>query len=190
MQITQLYDQLKTTLSPRVYDHSIGVATTAARLAVKLGADQDKAFLAGLLHDCAREWPAEKLLEASEENRLNVDSVTRQQPVILHADVGAILAQDWGIRDDEVLTAIRNHTLGRPQMPLLAEIVYIADKIEPGRQYPGVDQIRKQAEEDFHECLMQVASQSVTYVLQKKQIVHPRAISFWNWLVERKNRGV
>ena len=120
--------RLRKMLSPKLYNHCAGVAETAGRLAESLGTDVEKARLAGWLHDAAREWPGERLLQFAQDNNLNVDKYSREEPTLLHGPAGALLA-----RGSEVTTgsagAIENHTFGRPNVPL-AQIIYLADKTE------------------------------------------------------------
>lgn len=178
-------ERLAKKLTPELYAHCAGVAETAARLATQLGCDPEQARLAGWLHDCAREWSPTQLLRFAHANGIEIDKISRCQPILLHGPVGAILAQNWGLHDYEILSAIRYHTLGYPGMSLLAQIIYIADKIEPGRLYPGVDQLRKKVTNNFNDGLIETVAQSISYVLQKRQIIHPLTITFYNWLVEK-----
>ena len=179
----RVQQQIKKKQSPALYQHSMGVATMAVSLAKQLGYDEKKAHLAGLLHDCARDWSAEELLCYAKENGIEINSFCANYPILLHAAVGASCAQDWGVDDSEVLAAIRNHTLGYPRMSLLEQITYVADKIESGRTYPGVDQLRQTVKEDFSQGLLAVTEQSISHILQKRQPLHPVTIDFWNWLV-------
>lgn len=181
----KVIDHLRNNLSPKLFDHCSGVAETAASLAARLGYDQEKARLAGWLHDCAREWPAEKLLIFARENGIDADSFSLRYPVLLHAPVSAAQAQFLGVSDRDVLSAIRYHTLGYPGMSVLEQIIYVADKTEPGRAYPGVETLRQTVQNNFGEGLLLAASQSITYILSKKQPIHPLTVSFWNWLTER-----
>ncbi len=172
-------------LTSQLYTHCDGVAETAARLAVQLGCDTEKATLAGLLHDCAREWSPEKLLRYAAENDIEVDILLESNPMLLHGPVGAHLAQSMGVSDDDILSAVRCHTLGCPGMSLLAQIIYVADKIEPGRFYPGIKDLRNAVARNFNEGLIQCASKSIFYVVQNKQAIHPLTITFYNWLVRK-----
>jgi predicted HD superfamily hydrolase involved in NAD metabolism len=187
--IEKIQEQLKKDLPPALYAHSAGVAETAAGLARTLHADEKKAYLAGWLHDCARSWPAEELLSFARNNNLEIDELTKRQPILLHGAAGAALAKSWGILDAEILSAVANHTLGCPGMSLLGQIIYLADKIEPNRQYPGVDGLRELARVDFHAGVLEASAQSISYVLKKQKNIHPMSISFWNWLVERHLGG-
>ena len=109
----------------------LGTAETGA-LAKILGCEERTARWAGLLQDSARGWPAEDLLAFAQKHELAVDNYCLEQPVLLHAPVGAVLAKEqWGIEDEEILKAIAHHTLGSPGMTVLAQIIYLADKLSP-----------------------------------------------------------
>lgn len=179
-------EQLQKNLSGELYCHCLGVEETAAKLALSLGYSESKARLAGLLHDCAREWPHQKLLDFARQCGIETDSFALRYPVLLHAPVGAAQAYAWGISDGGILAAIRNHTLGYPGMAVLEQIVYVADKIEPGRTFPGVAELRELVANDFKLGLKQAAAHSIAHVLHKNQPLHPLTVSFWNWLVEMR----
>lgn len=183
--------RLRKMLSPKLYNHCAGVAETAGRLAESLGTDVEKARLAGWLHDAAREWPGERLLQFAQDNNLNVDKYSREEPTLLHGPAGALLARrQWGVTDREVLDAIENHTFGRPGMSLLAQIIYLADKTEPDRSYPQVEALRDCAAVDFRKALRMAAANTISYLLQKENIIHPLSLDYWNWLVQNRQKGV
>ncbi len=180
--LNKIIDYLKKKLTSELFIHSAGVAETAANLAEKLGADKNQALLAGWLHDCARELKPQELLALAEDGHLEIDSYCRLHPVLLHAVVGATVARRLGVTDEAVLTAISRHTLGFPGMSLLDRIIYAADKIEPGRSYPEVEDLRRKVDEDFHNGIIAVTAQTINHLLAKRQVIHPLTISFWNSL--------
>lgn len=171
-------------LSPLRYRHSQGVASYAAELALKYKGEISKARLAGLLHDYARDLPEEKLLTLAEEAGLISCEVERRLPVLLHGPVGAYLIQkELGLNDKEILQAISRHTVGSPDMTLLDKIIYLADALEPGRLYPGVDVLRRLAEEDLDKALLKALESSISYVLAKGQLLHPATVEARNYLL-------
>jgi predicted HD superfamily hydrolase involved in NAD metabolism len=173
---------LREKLSPGLFIHSAGVAGTAVRLAEHLGEDKNRAELAGWLHDCAREIAPQELLYLAEAGKLTIDRHCRLRPVLLHAAVGATIARQLDVADEVVLTAISRHTLGFPGMSLLDRIIYVADKIEPGRSYPEVEVLRSKVAEDFHCGVIAVTAQIISHLLENRQLIHPLTISFWNSL--------
>ncbi|MBS3947217.1 MAG: bis(5'-nucleosyl)-tetraphosphatase (symmetrical) YqeK [Dethiobacter sp.] len=183
LSLEQIISFLQKNLTSELFVHSAGVAETAANLARVLGADEDRARLAGWLHDCAREIVPQELLVLAETSQIVIDDFCRQQPVLLHAPVGAVVSGWLGVLDEAVLAAIRRHTLGDQDMSLLDRIVYVADKIELGRSYSEVEALRRKVAEDFHEGVLAVVAQTIRYLLAKKQVIHPLTISFWNSLL-------
>ena len=126
-----LFSWLKDNLSEKRYIHSIGTAECARDLAIKFGLDSEKAYMAGLLHDCAKCFSNEKLLEII-NNNLNVQKIELMNYKTLHAPVSAYIAKNnFGVEDNEILSAIRWHTLGKIDMTDFEKIIFLADKIEP-----------------------------------------------------------
>ena len=134
---------LKEVLSEKRYAHSLSVADTAAKLAIINDADAEKAYLAGLMHDYAKDIPEDKLLAIAQEQGIIKDEAEILAPYILHGPVGAYLLRERKIiTDEEILQAIALHTTGAAEMTLLDNIIYMADYIEPGRKHGNVDNIR------------------------------------------------
>ena len=118
------------------YVHTLRVARMAMQLARRYRDDVDRALLAGMLHDLARLYPDERLLEESRARGLSISAFEEEHPRVLHARLGAEIARDdFGINDERVLSAIRYHTLGAGSMNALDAIVYLADSLEPGRNF-------------------------------------------------------
>ncbi len=179
-----ILDRLAKQLSPKRLEHSRGVSHTAAELAARYGADVAKAELAGLLHDCARGMPNNLLLQAAAASGIVVNSVEQREPVLLHAPLGAVIAgRDYGVDDPEVLSAIRWHTTGGPVMALLDEIVFLADYIEPGRSFPGVDRLRELAAASLPEALLAAYDQTLRYLLSEGGLIHPATVEGRNALL-------
>lgn len=130
LSIESLLDWLKSNLSEKRYQHSLGTAECARNLAIKYRLDDEKAYLAGLLHDCAKCFPNEKLLSIIDEH-LEVEEIERMNYKTLHAPVSAYIAEKtFGVTDKEILSSIRWHTLGKVNMTTFEKIVFLADKIE------------------------------------------------------------
>lgn len=157
---------LKENLDEERYEHSIGVSETAVELAKEFGLDEEKAYVAGLLHDCAKCIPGHTKIKMCEKYGLEISEIERKNPSLLHAKLGAYLAKDkYDIEDEEILMAIRSHTTGRPGMSLLEKIVYIADYMEPGRkELPNMADVRHLAFEDIDECLYRILRDSLVYL--------------------------
>lgn len=157
---------MEKTLDPKRYEHTLGVAYTAAALAMKYDVSVHKAQLAGLLHDCAKCLSDEKKLKICEKHNIPVNDVERRNPSLLHAKVGSFMAgEEYEVEDYDVLNAILNHTTGRPDMSTLEKIIFIADYIEPGRkEAPHLERLRKLAFEDLDEALIGILQDTLEYL--------------------------
>ena len=168
--VRKLTKAMEETLSGKRFQHTLGVAYTAAAMAMKYEVDVKKALIAGLLHDCAKCMSDEKLLKLSEKENIEVTDVERRNPYLLHAKVGAMLAsKEYGIDDEEILDAITYHTTGRPGMTDLDKIVFVADYIEPGRdKAPNLAKVRKLAFEDLDGAVRRILKDTLKYLEGEK----------------------
>lgn len=164
--IRDLKKGLKKNMDESRYEHTLGVMYTSAALAMRYECDLDKALLAGLMHDCAKCMPNAKKLKTAEKYGLEITDLEKKNPFMLHAKVGAVLAEKkYDITDEEVLGAIRWHTTGRPDMTLLEKIVYVADYIEPKRdKAPNLGEIRKLAFIDLDRALLKILQDTLNYL--------------------------
>ena len=168
--------------------HSVNVSKTAEKLAGRYGADQRKAKLAGILHDCAREIPTAELLQMSRTFGIVVNQVEFSMPVLLHAALGAKLAQrEYAVEDPDVLRAIALHTTGDANMTLLDKIIYLADCIEPARKYPGVETLRILAAENLDKALLAALDHSLNYIISQQSLIHPATVAARNDLLVSKS---
>lgn len=179
---------VKQLLSEKRYVHTMAVANLARHMAEKLGADPERAYLAGVVHDIAKEKPVSELLEICKKNNIALTSVELANPVLLHAPAGAAILKDYGICDSEIENAVRYHTVGRANMTLLEKIIYFADMTEPNRVYKEVDELRALANSDFDAAFAKAIEYSLIWNLQKGRLIHPGTLDAWNSiLLERKN---
>ena len=166
---------LKKHLTKDRYHHTLGVAYTAAALAMKYNTDTSnanlaqRAYLAGLLHDCAKCMSDEKKLQMYDKNHISYSSMEAEHPYLLHGKVGAHIARaKFKIRDEDILQAITWHTTGRPNMSLLEKIIFIADYIEPSRKpVKELDLIRRLAFEDIDRTMEKILSNTLKYLAVK-----------------------
>lgn len=173
------------------YTHTLGVMYTCAALAMKYEYDMKDAQCAGLLHDSAKCIPNKKKLKMCDQHKIPVTDFEKEHPFLLHAKLGAYVAQaKYGIQDENILMSITYHTTGRPDMGLLEKIVYIADYIEPGRfKAPRLTEIRKLAFEDLDECLFEILKDSVGYLNENPKemdIMTLKAYEFYKDLHEKR----
>jgi len=181
MQQKYYLERLRGMLGYKRLQHSLGVSDTSIRLAEFYGADRERAAIAGLLHDCARDLPGGELLALARQNRVPVDEVEETMPVLLHAQVGALLAKrKFGVQDEAVLMAIALHTLGDKTMTLLDKIIFVADKAEPGRVFPGVQELREMMWRNLDRALLWCLDAAIIMSARNGKLIHPRAVNTRN----------
>ncbi|HET7478358.1 MAG TPA: bis(5'-nucleosyl)-tetraphosphatase (symmetrical) YqeK [Rubrobacteraceae bacterium] len=172
-------------LSEKRYAHTIRVTETAERLARTHALNEEWTRLAALLHDAAREMSAGEYLRLARDWDLPVGDFERENPKLLHGPVAAELARrKLGVEDEEVLEAIRVHTTGVPGMSYLALAVYVADKIEPARDYPSVGHLRDLAAKDLRAAAREALRRAISYNEQRGRDVHPESRKTLEWLEE------
>ena len=179
----QMTEKLKTKLSPKRFEHSIGVEYTAGTMAYMYGADYEKALIAGLLHDCAKYLPNDKKIAKCRKRGLSISECEYKNPELLHAKLSAAYAREkYGVTDLEILSAIEWHTTGKPNMSLMDKIIYIADYIEPNRRIlPEMEEIRKEAYTDIDVCLLHILRNSVEYLSNKGSVVDPLTMQTYEY---------
>lgn len=182
-----LIEKLKQNLDEKRFNHSLGVMETAAKLAKHYGVDMEKAEIAGLLHDCARCMDTFSQLKMAENFGILLDDVSRREKALIHGPLGAVLAKrDYGITDNEILNAIKIHTTGDANMSLLEKIIFLADYIEPGRCFPGVEKLRAKAFKDLDEAILDAFDLTIKYVLDKGSLLHPKTITARNFILMQR----
>lgn len=175
----EILEKLRRTLSLHRWHHTLGVADTAQRLAARFGVNPQKARLAALLHDCAKSLPYGEMRGLASENVPDADEAELDAEPVLHAPAGMVLARrDYGVRNPEILQAIRRHTLGGENMTAMDALIYVSDFIEPGRRsFPGLEQVRALAESDIFAAMRLSAKLSNDYLLSRGQQPHPKTIT-------------
>lgn len=166
--------------------HILGVERVSGELARFYGLDEAKARSAGLLHDLAKYFKPQLLLQMAKAEGLELDSVLTAHPHLLHADASAIVARDeFGVVDREILEAIANHTLGRPNMSQLSCTVFIADTIEPSRgNTPELEALRQASVQNLYAAVWQTSDYSLKYLLETRCYIHPRTVLTRNWALQ------
>lgn len=185
MTIEYMRRELQQRLKRNRFAHSVGVAYTAVKLAKRFGVDEEKAYIAGLLHDCAREYETDEMLDQAIRWGIQPNIVEQAMPLLLHPYIGAKMIRPfYGVQDAEIEQAIWRHTVGAPNMSPLDKIIYIADMIEPNRTYPGVEELRNLAETaELDEILLTALSESIIFVVRKNSLVHPMTVAARNFLL-------
>ncbi|MBR5615098.1 MAG: bis(5'-nucleosyl)-tetraphosphatase (symmetrical) YqeK [Clostridia bacterium] len=186
----EIIQYLNEQLSEIRFRHTMGVAETAVSLAKKWGADENKAYLAGLVHDCAKEIPPKDAVRKLEDFGYFPDELELQASALLHAPLGAYLTKEvFGIHDEDVLNAVRYHTTGRVGMTLLEKIIYVADFIEPGRKYTEAQLVRTLAESDIDAAVLKEADTVIKFTIDKGRMIHPDTILARNSMLKLIKEG-
>lgn len=149
-------DEIKAVLKKRMnehrFRHSLNVAERAVFLANKNGADPEKAYFAGLIHDICKGIPQEKQLEIIVNGDIALDEDTLTSPALWHSIAGAIYAEhELGVTDADVLNAVRYHTSGRGGMSILEKVIYMADLTSAERNYPDAEYTRNLTDRNLDE---------------------------------------
>ena len=191
MILEELTQKLKMNMDEQRFLHSLGVMKTAVELAAHYDADVKKAEIAGLLHDCAKGMNIEHQLKMVEYFGILLDDVEKRQKALIHGPLGAVTAKrDYGITDAEILKAIEIHTTGDVNMSLLDKIIFLSDFIEPGRCFPGVEELRVKAFKDLDDAIIDAFDSTIRYVLSKGSLLHPKTILGRNFiLMQRESEG-
>lgn len=177
---------VKEQLTERRYLHTIGVMETATRLAQKYGADEKKAEIAAIFHDYAKYRPKEEMEKIITQENMPADLLVANIE-LWHAPVGAYLVEkETGINDAEILDAIRFHTTGRAGMTILEKVIFLADYIEPGRKFPGVNEVRQLAEENLDLALIKALQNTISFLLEKNQPIYHDTIHTYNDLLIKR----
>lgn len=166
---------LKKDLDKNRFVHTLGVAYTASCLAMKYSLDVDKAYMAGLLHDCAKGMSDKERLEYCKSNSIEITSVEMENPSLLHAKAGAFMANNrFEIDDKEICDAICYHTTGKPKMSLFEMIIFVADYIEPNREHdPELPDIRKEAFENIEKATLHIYKNTLEYLSKSTKALDP-----------------
>lgn len=186
MTIEEIRSVLEKSLPGKRYKHSLRVCETALHLGKRHGAEEKKVAVGALLHDCGREISTGENVRKAREWGLSIDFVEENQPVLLHAKLGAYLAvHKYGVTDPEVLEAIARHTTGAAELSLTARIVFLADMLEPHRDFPGVEELRRTADTDLDKAMLLAYESTIRYLLNTGALIHPDAIAGYNRLAQR-----
>ncbi len=181
--ISDIKRSLEKRQEPERFEHTLGVSYIAAALAMRYGYDIKKAQLAGLLHDCAKHYSDERILQSCEKYNISMTDVERENPFLLHAKLGAFLAMHkYHVEDKEIIGAILVHTTGKPDMNLLDKILYVADYIEPGRhKAANLTEIRALAFSDLDEALRRILEQTIAYLEENHCAVDDMSYKAWEY---------
>ena len=172
-------------LKPNRVAHVLGCRDTAVAMARHWGADETDAARAGLLHDITKALDGERQLTLAEEYGIILDAFQRKNPKTLHALTGSLVAKHLFAENEAVVQAIRHHTTGKANMNLLEKIIYVADYMEPNRNFPGVEELRKMAFSDLDGALKLGLTMTLNLLNQQGSEVSPESREALAWLNEK-----
>jgi len=189
----EVFLRMKKNLSPSRIDHILRVVDTALQLAERYGVNPERAEWAALLHDFYKWQDQEAYAAALEASGLSLDEETVASQELSHGWMAAdFLQNSLGIEDEEIYYAVATHTTGREGMSLLEKVIYMADRVEPGRSHPGTEQLRSLVFRDLDRAVYVAMNQTLEYLLENHAYIHPRTIEarndLWRNITERKER--
>lgn len=184
--LEKIKEKILEDIGEKRFKHSLRVADTAKSLAKIHGADENKAYLAGLIHDCS------KYNEKSYSEKLNIDpknyGLKSYKDPVFHSFLGRDVAKKvYNISDEDILKAIAYHTTGRPNMSLLEKIIFVADAVEPKRDFEGLDKLRALSKTDIDQAVLALLNNNIIYLIGKSLAINPLTIDARNFLIEEKN---
>ena len=178
---------LRQNLSEKRYFHSLCVAAEAKKLAETYGGDCDKMYIAGLLHDITKNKTDTEQLQLCEKFGIMLTATEKESPLIWHQITGAeYVKQELGIDDFDIISAIRYHTTGKPDMTLSEKIVFTADLISADRKYPDIKEIRAAADRSLEDCIIRVLQFTIADIVSKGNPLHPDTLNAYNYLLLEK----
>jgi len=180
---------LKIHLDRARFKHSLGTCKIVRELARKNGVPENKAVLAGLLHDAGKGYSKKEMVRYAAKHRLKIPygkDVIKYNPSLLHGNISADIAlRKFGITDRDILSAIAQHTVGGKNMSVLSKIIYVSDSVSLDRRYPGVKRLRKLAYSNLDSAVRAAMANKLYYVVKKNKWLHPGAVEAWNSMIPR-----
>ena len=186
MDIVKIEECIKEMTTAKRFLHSKGVEETAVKLARHYGVDEKKARYAGLMHDCVKNVPTEEMFMLCEKFGCKLDWVEQAEPKLIHGPLGAYYAKNvFGIDDDEIFDAIYYHTIAKSDMSMLTKIIYIADCIEPNRNYNEVEKLRELAFYDIDSAILKAINYTIKKIVDSGRMLHSETINARNYLIAK-----
>ncbi len=188
MQVTERQEEFKSLIKEKLIEdrfvHSLNVADSAQYLAEKYGADTEKAYTAGLLHDVMKNASDFEALSTIEKAGFEMSVCEKSNKKLWHAISGAAFVKtELGINDEDFINAIRYHTTARRGMSLLEKIIYVADYISAERNYPDVDVMRKLADTNLDEAILYSLKYTISALVKRNSVIHPDSLDLYNELI-------
>jgi len=182
-------NRLIETIGEKRYSHSIRVMEIGVKLAFRYNADIEKTRIAAILHDCGKIADKTKMLKRVDYFGIILDSCMEYNHELMHGPLGARISKvEYGIDDIEILDAIYYHTTGKENMSILDKIIYIADYIESGRSFKGVEQVREMAFVDIDKSIILAMENTIRFLIENNKLIHPNTIKSRNYLLIQLNQ--
>ena len=190
LKIEKMDALLKESLPPKRYEHSVNVMYEAVILAHYYDVDEKKIRIASLLHDCGREIPKHEAAAKAKELGLKVTAIEEAQPILLHAKLGKVIAeQKYQVDDEEILNAILLHTTGGKNMTTFDMVVFLADLIEPERKQKNVEKLRYLTKKNLELAMLEALKSNMDFLMQQGRYIHPDCLECWNYLLFKRDEG-
>lgn len=185
--VAKIKGDLLKRLNQHRYEHTIGVADTAKKMAEAFDVNPNKAYLAGILHDCAKYFDDTELLAFCADKNVKITQIEQKKPFLLHSVVGEIIAKErYHITDEEVLSAVRWHTTGKAEMSDLEKIIFAADYIEPGRKdLPRLDYLREISTKDLDLLVKCILENMMEYLKSTHEEIEEHTLEAYNYYKEK-----
>lgn len=188
MDYEKIKEILRERLTEKRYNHSLCVADEAKRLAKKYGANTEKAYLAGLLHDITKTTPCQEQLLFFNQFGIMLDDITKNSEKLWHAVSGAAYIENvLNINDKEVINAVRYHTTAKAGMTLLEKVLYLADFTSADRDYTDVDVMRAKVDVSLADAMKYALSYTIKELTEKQSQIHPDTMNAYNEIMKRGN---
>lgn len=183
----EAYDYIKANLKESRFIHTLGVVSVAKKLAENNGVDIEKAEIAALCHDIAKNIPVDEMEKIIKDKKIILTEDEKNTKELWHSILAPVLAKEkLKIEDEEILSAIRWHTTGKENMSKLDKIIYIADMIEPSRKFDGVEEIREATIKNLENGVLLGLTQSIKFLLLKGALVDLNSIKARNYLINNR----
>lgn len=187
----QYIEMLRQRLDEYRFNHSLNVAKSAVELAERFGADKEKAYIAGLLHDITKNDSKEKQLQLVNDNCIILTNTEQNNPKLWHAISGmCFLRSELSICDEDILGAVRYHTTGKAGMTLLQKVIYIADYISQERDYPDVEVMRTLSKESLEKASLYALKYSLRTLSEMEMPIHEDSVAYYNELIIQSMKGL
>ena len=184
MSIAEYKKIIKSMMSENRYNHCVNVSKEAVKLAKRYGGDEEKAAVAGILHDITKEMPKEEQLQIMLDSGIILDDIQKNAPKLWHGISGSVyIKKHFGIEDEDILNAICYHTTGRAGMSLLEKIIFVSDFTSEERTYKGVATMRKKSRKSLEDAMLYGFKFTFSDLSSRELAIHPNELACYNEIV-------